>query len=473
MNLADSKEALVVFQTSQGFELRGSLLRLSPHQITFEAYSTLTVLRLSEVLDEFRIFAGGQLLYTGKAVLTNLIHSGVTLICQATLKEAWVNPGLVYAGLSTERLQAEFDGFFVDWQKHFLLRSEYRLFVSELYSFFQDLRLWLEHVELGLRGSPSGDSHKQELDFAQQLAPRALSVFNEFVDRFEEIARPLEEAGVAAHQNYLRRQLHPLLLSAPWVYRTVMKPLGYAGDYEMVSMMFRQPLEGASLFAKIVNYCFLEQGAVRAHRNRVDYLVEKLISENLRAARAGQDFRVLVIGSGPAIEIQRFLSCMPAGTPAYFDLLDFDAEALQHAGRAVAAASSDNGQSSVSVRLVKKSVASMIKESARSAPESDGAQYHLIYCAGLFDYLTDQVCRRIMDVGFKWLAPGGLLLATNVTPSNPCRFGMEHMLDWSLIYRDASRMRLLRPAAEPQEVEIKSDYTGVNVWIEVRKPTND
>ena len=42
------------------------------------------------------------------------------------------------------------------------------------------------------------------------------------------------------------------------VYRAYTKPLGYAGDYEVVNMMLRDPFEGDSLFAKVINSVFLE-----------------------------------------------------------------------------------------------------------------------------------------------------------------------------------------------------------------------
>ena len=470
MDIAAVKETLVTFRTRQGFDLRGSLLRLSRHQISFETYSPAVVLRLSEVLDDFKIFVASQILYSGQAVITNLIHTGGAVVCEAQLQEAWLNTDLVFSGFSLERLNVEFDSFFSDWQKHFLIRREYRLFVSELYSFFHDLRLWLEHIELNLRSMPSTDSHQRGHELAQELGPRANSVFARFVERFEDIGVSLEAETVPAHRAYMGRQLHPLVLCSPWVYRTVMKPLGYAGDYEMVDMMFRDPFEGASLFARIVNYCFLNQGAVQAHRNRIDYLLQKLVEENLRTMRTGGGLRILSLGCGPAVEAQRFLEGRRAPNGISLDLVDFNDETLQHAGRVLDSINRRNAQSGVAVRLIKKSVAGLIKDSARSS--QNNSQYDLIYVAGLFDYLPDNVCRRLMDVAFDRLAPNGLLVATNVTPANPCRHGMEHMLDWSLIYRTDAQMRALRPSAGPEEVEVRSDLTGANVWMEVRKRDN-
>ena len=53
------KDSLVVCQSNQGGEIRGSLLRMTRFSVAFEVYSPASVLRLSEVLSEFRIIAAG------------------------------------------------------------------------------------------------------------------------------------------------------------------------------------------------------------------------------------------------------------------------------------------------------------------------------------------------------------------------------------------------------------------------------
>ena len=104
---------------------------------------------------------------------------------------------------------------------------------------------------------------------------------------------------------------------------------------------------------------------------------------------------------------------------------------------------------------------------ANQSTVSEGHDY--VYCAGLFDYLTDQVCAKLMGLMYDWLAPGGLLIITNVEPRNPLRHGMEHLLDWHLIYRDAPQLLKLKPASA-EDVRVLSDDTGVNVFMEIRKP---
>src|SRR5207249_3652999 len=127
-----------------------------------------------------------------------------------------------------------------------------------------------------------------------------------------------------AHRVYMRRQLHPLVLCAPFAYRAYAKPLGYAGDYEMVNIILRDDFEGASLFAKLLNFCFVRQPPALAHRNRVDYLVQALVQESSRVGASNRTARVLNLGCGPAVEVQRFLAQHELSNHTDFALLDFN-----------------------------------------------------------------------------------------------------------------------------------------------------
>jgi extracellular factor (EF) 3-hydroxypalmitic acid methyl ester biosynthesis protein len=48
---------------------------------------------------------------------------------------------------------------------------------------------------------------------------------------------------------------------------------------------------------------------------------------------------------------------------------------------------------------------------------------------------------------------------------------LEFVLDWHLIYRDAKRTATLIPERVPADARrVTKDSTGVNVFVEVRKP---
>jgi extracellular factor (EF) 3-hydroxypalmitic acid methyl ester biosynthesis protein len=260
------------------------------------------------------------------------------------------------------------------------------------------------------------------------------------------------------------------MLCSPFAYRTFQKPLGYAGDYEMVNMILRDPHEGGSLFAKVVNLWFLSQWPARAHRNRIAYLKDRLVEESLRGARRRKPIRVLNLGCGPAREVQEFLAADGVADHAELTLWDFTAETIQHSTRVLDEARRRLGRRTP-IQIQKKSVHQLLKEGQKPVVGGARAQYDFIYCAGLFDYLSDRTCRQVMNIFYDWLAPEGLLAATNVDACKPFRHMLEFVLDWYLIYRDPKLAAVLFPErSSPEDQTIKKDPTGVNVFIEVRKP---
>jgi len=74
-----------------------------------------------------------------------------------------------------------------------------------------------------------------------------------------------------------------------------------------------------------------------------------------------------------------------------------------------------------------------------------------------------------MDVFYGMLAPGGLLLATNVDV-HPSRNEMEYFLEWHLVHRNSNEMMKLAPEqADREQMKLTRDPTGVNIFLEVRK----
>jgi extracellular factor (EF) 3-hydroxypalmitic acid methyl ester biosynthesis protein len=65
------------------------------------------------------------------------------------------------------------------------------------------------------------------------------------------------------------------------------------------------------------------------------------------------------------------------------------------------------------------------------------------------------------------------VIATNVDASKPFRHSMELILEWHLICRNQAQFAALNPErAGPGQFTVTHEQTGVNVFIEVRKPAN-
>jgi extracellular factor (EF) 3-hydroxypalmitic acid methyl ester biosynthesis protein len=470
MENVDQKESLVTFRTSQEIEVRATLLSLTPYAATFEVYSPETVIRTSEVLEAFQVLLGDETVYSGRAVVRDAVNTGTVVVCSALLDDLCFDTAFFASVAKPAQLRPRFHDFVQQWQKVCKVLPEFKVVVADIQTFLIDLRRWLEQVELGLRSSPMPDREPQERAVIAELSPLAIPAIDALFDKFENIAGALIPETCPVHRSYVQRHLHPIVLCAPFAYRSYRKPLGYAGDYETVNMMLRDPQEGSSLFAKVFNVWLLHQGSAAAHRNRIEFLKNRLVEEAARAVRAQRETRILNLGCGPACEIQGFLAQSELSNHARFTLMDFNDETLSHVSQRLRQ-TQQRHQRGTKIELVKKSVQQLLRDLARAQGASDSKKYDLIYCAGLFDYLPDRTCRRLMTVFYGSLAPGGLLLATNVAPVSPNRSSLELILDWNLVYRDAANARALRPeGVSEDEVRVLSDDTGINLFVEVRKP---
>jgi len=469
MDVEAANDGSVVFHTVQGEEVRAALLRLTFHAAAFEVPGGDTVIRNSEVLDDFKIFLGERPVYSDRAVVQQVINVGTALVCSVLLQDVSFDAEFFDRWGQQDQLGQRFGQFMRQWQVICKVLPEFKVAVADIQTFLCDCRRWLEQVELGIRSSPKPDREQQERAAIAQLGPEVLPVIDSLFGRFEEIAAGLDEQQSPVHRTYVQRHLHPIVLCAPFAYRSYRKPLGYAGDYEVVDMMLRDPQEGSSLFAKVFNVWLLHQGSAAAHRNRIALLTRHLVQETAAAVRAGRKARILSLGCGPAREVQDFIAQSELSNQAHFTLLDFNQETLQHAERLLRNKQREHGRA-VSFELVRKSVQQLLRDLVRADALPSSVKHDFIYCAGLLDYLPDSTCKRLMALCHRSLRAGGLLLATNVTPSCPNRGSLELILDWHLVYRGAAEMAVLRPdGVQEDAARIHSDETGVNILLEMRK----
>jgi len=457
--------AVVTFKTSQGFEAEGILLRLTPLAVCFEIYSPQVILPLSEVLTRFRIASEARVIYEGRAVVSSFINTGTALTCEVTLADSLLDFQELAVPMPGKVLAAGFQAFVQRWQKFYQVRPEFKLAVADLQSFLSDLRLWLSQIELGLAGVPASQRASAEGLILDELPARP--ALEALFEKFDAAASRVPEELAPAHRKFCRQQLHPLLLLAPFNHRIYTKPLGYAGDYEMIDMIIRNQYEGESLFAKLIHAYILDLVAARSVRNRASYFARRFVDEIARVSRQGRTASIYSLGCGPAREVQEFLRDSALADRANFRLLDFNEDTLACTGRKIDELRSRYGRRT-RVELVKKSVYNLLKGTELDARTP---AYDLIYCSGLYDYLNDRICRALNTYLYEQLLPGGILIVTNFDPSNPIRNVMEYLFEWFLIHRDAPQMLALAPEqATPEDCEVNADPTGCNVFLQVRKP---
>ncbi|WP_420993504.1 class I SAM-dependent methyltransferase [Cupriavidus sp. 30B13] len=454
-------DPVVSFRNSQGEQVRGTIINLQRKALVMEIYNPYSIVQVSEVLSELSVRMGTKNAYLGKAVVMSLVNTGLTAVVSLTLIDEWRELSDLTNEPKSVRREAEL--FINDWDARFNIRRDYQIVVNEMRAFLSEVSRWVEQVDL-TENLPKIDGRLRE-DVFYELATPIMLKTKTYLDRLEGEAEQVDPEIAPVHRTYAQSALHPLLLRAPFVYRTFTKPLGYAGDYEMVNQILSDPQQGPTTYFQIVNTAFLKAAVATAHRNRIDLLVDFLSRQADAARAAGRPFRVLNVGCGPAFEIQRFVREYPQPELLSFQLVDFSEETLAYTKASIERSAAAAGhKDKVSVEMVHQSVHELLKR--KIAPDDASLrEFDAVYCAGLFDYLSDKVCARLLSYFAARTRPGGQLLVTNVHSANPEKFGMEHLLEWYLIYRDEARMSMLLPEHSSGH-KLYVDQTGVNVFAE-------
>jgi extracellular factor (EF) 3-hydroxypalmitic acid methyl ester biosynthesis protein len=456
-------DSLVAFTNTSGVKGRGTLVHISRAVAVFEVYNPFSLIQLSEVLQELTVLRGERMIYRGKGVVTSLVTTGLMVIVSVTLIDPWSDLDHLQPGPA---LGTEIERFIQEWEVGLALSESYQLSVNRFASFLAETNRWIEEAATAVIGNSGPDEEKGVL-FREAIEAPFASKLRALIGLFEEEAGKISPDEAAAYKAFARRQLHSFILCAPFVWRSFTKPLGYAGDYEMVNMMLREsPTVGSTTYARILHGLTTGVAACLAHRNRITILERLLSEEAERVTEEQRIFTVLSVACGPAVEIQRFLRNQELADHCAVHLMDFNEETLAYVQNRVEMAVSESGRKPT-VKFIRKSIDDLLKN-IHLEHEGFLPAYDMIYCAGLFDYFPDNVCRNLLHLYFQWLRPGGLLVATNVHPKNPERNFMEHLLDWYLVYRNEAEMGKLAPKDADKQVFV--DETGVNVFLSIRKP---
>jgi len=334
-----------------------------------------------------------------------------------------------------------------------------------------EIKLGLENLEAQIEEMRAGKMHSslQELESFEStvvpiVADHITEIFRVAYPKLEASLQGVPDEDLPICVKFFREQLRTLLYQSPFSQRSVAKPLGYSGDFEMMNIIYRNESLGTSLYAKCLHAYWLNHAEAKAVRNRSTYLAG-VILRHIRAA-AGAPIKISSIACGPSREVQTIIETSEAEgvdlSNCAFHLMDQDVNALKHAHERLWEAVHKTN-SPVKLNLVNRAIRNVI---ARGWEERD---FDLMYSAGLFDYFSDPVARMAAKVLFDLLKPGGTLVIGNFNLTTPNQFGMRLALDWSLIYRSEDTLKQLFGDLGG-EVSIEREPEGVNLFCVIRKP---
>ncbi len=274
-----------------------------------------------------------------------------------------------------------------------------------------------------------------------------------------------DPADAAADRAFAVRQLHGAVLQVPWMHRARQKPLGYAGDFEVMNYLYERDFEGATLFARTLGYAFMRAAAAQAVRCRKD-LVKRMLRGLLeRRAGAGRAVRLLSVAAGPARELQELLGELDE-LPVDLEvvLFDQDKRALEHAFQRLRPLADARFPRRVRIEFLNESVRRLL----RDLQLFDGVPpFDAVYSAGLFDYFREPTAVRLARNLCAAAGPGGLVLIGNMVP-HVHRWVMEYLLDWELLYRTREELAAIGARAAPHaSIRVLEEASGVNPFLEL------
>ena len=462
-------ESFVTCSNSQGTPVRGTLMHLSGQNVVFEVYNPFSLLQLSEVLHSFSIHIGERTVYNGRSVVRSLLNTGIMLVAEVTLVDAWQDVDILSIFRDKSKLGKEIKRFLSEWQKQKEIRPEFKVFTTNFHSFLSELSLWMKQIEVAIDHREGEEAEVLRSELVEEVTGPIRPELQEFLGNLNQIVKnKVDPEQAPLHKMYLRKKLHPLLLCSPFVHRSYTKPLGYAGDYGMINMILENPFKGNTVFAKAINSLVLELEPAEAHRNRIKILNRLLEEEANRVLRTNGPFKVLNIACGPAKEIRTFIDTFGRCDECEITLLDFSSEALSYCEKE-SNQLIQRSDSKIRLKFIEKSIDILLRQATGKSSDGDliSEKFDFVYCAGLFDYLIDPVCERLISLFYDWLLPGGLMSVTNIHPSNPGRNFMEYFLEWNVFHRDEKHLEKLDLSDGVKTVI--GDETGVNIFLNTRK----
>jgi SAM-dependent methyltransferase len=253
---------------------------------------------------------------------------------------------------------------------------------------------------------------------------------------------------------------HPivsLLHQDPFTRWSYKKPRGYSGDARLLDFIYGQDIEDelnrTSLVGRSVYQYTCSASAPDAVRERCTILSELVDSV---AKRAVLPIEVLSIAAGHLRESERS-GALQTGRIRRWVALDQDAESI---------ATIERSRASISIQTVLGSARDLI------AGRCKIGTFDVIYSAGLYDYLSDRMAKRLTEVIFEMLKPGGRMLYANFSRDIPDDGYMEAFMAWQLIYRTESEMRAFADGLPIGQVRAIDAFWGSNrniIYVMVKK----
>jgi hypothetical protein len=245
--------------------------------------------------------------------------------------------------------------------------------------------------------------------------PGVSAAFEGFVPRLDELFdAAVAEARLPEFKHAC--QAHPawtLFQEDPYTHRAFAKPRGYAGDAVMLDYVYSRSAPPSTSPTGIEVF---------------EATTGKSIGHSVRFRRDIIAARISALLQGSSVVTIASVACghlreIPLTTPAHARVIAIDQDP-----RSLAVVEREHPGAGLAT--LNASVIDLLRGRTKLPP------CDLIYCSGLFDYLSDRLAERLTQFLLERLKVGGTLLIANFAPGTYGRGYLSGVMDWDLVFRD-------------------------------------
>ena len=443
---------------------QGEVLDFSGEGVALAVDSGGTLYLSGDPVPRLCIRHGDATLYDGAAVVRSIRETSGRTVLGLAFQNAFMDLGKVYHLDLRRDLEERFGAFFQDLKALDRISDGFKAWVADARYFLEQLRTRLQaeekrilHLDHLTRETVSAETVDLVSGVVIQHLAERIATLNHLVEGFSDAQHDL-------HRSYFQHFLRHLFVEAPFADRCFAKPLGYAGDYELMNMLYRDHREGPTLFGRVLNVFSCNLTAARANINRIDFLRDRLAMH----LKERPDASIASVGCGPAREIEELILRYPDLEGYRVTLMDVEPLAVQYCEKVLLARIRETGRR-VNIHFIRESVRELIRQRRL---DTVLAPQDVVVSAGLFDYFGDRMFQQLLLRFYSLLKPGGHLYVGNVNTTNDSRVMMEYMAEWFLHHRSPEDLQTLAATALPSDaaVEVLWEPSAVNLFLHVTRP---
>ncbi|MBN8537055.1 MAG: PilZ domain-containing protein [Deltaproteobacteria bacterium] len=351
-----------------------------------------------------------------------------------------------------------------DLKSYDLVSNDFKILTFEIKNFLGSIKQTLDQLESEIRVCSEGTRNSYKEVLKAKLEPDFVSTLKKFSKRLDLIFSQVTEKELRKNYiHFFRNEVGAYYTQNPFIGRALRKPLGYAGDFEMMNQIYRDSYEGNSFFEILMHRYGINESSSLSVKFRKKYLSDKILS----LSKEKSQFTFGSIASGPAHEILQFLDQVPVNESEKYRivLVDQDVEALLNSKRSIY-------DKIISRNLKCKTFflpisVKHILESTEETQLFKEFKFDLLYSAGLYDYLTQPVAQILTYHLSLSLKQEGTMIIGNFHPNNPTKTISELVADWRLIHRSEDEMIQLTQLLNFKEYRLHKDDQEIDLFLEV------